>query len=667
MKRFLPLWIILGVLLLLIGGAAGLLGTALVPLTVEAGDPLPTAAEFGRYSFLPPTGEVPGETSCPRTHHFTLRVLGIPRPATLTVTDTRPPKLTAIPQTCFLGDVLEIEDFVEVIDASATALSYVTPPDFDRPGEQVVVIAAVDDGGNRTEAEVPLTVHAIAHSVTAEAGTTAAALKALITDAIEGKVVFGDDMAAYDPIGLGEQFITITLDGEPVKLSVTLTDTLPPTGASRMVSLLQGQTAKADDFVQKITDETAVNVEFAAEPDYTPGVRSVKLRLTDAGGNTTELESVLRVYPTPARVTVELGTDEMEMMELLLGDTSLRYTDASAAVLTEPMPGEHTLTLVNTRGIEMTQTVTFADTTPPIGKTRDCTVYVGDSLAPADFVRAIWDATAVTVEYADSPPDLSRAGRQTVTLRLVDAAGNAATLTAALTVVADTEPPVLYGVSDKTVYIGESVSYRSGVSAWDNRDGAVTVKADAAKVNLRAEGKYPVTYTATDAAGNVASKTVTFTVRAVNMDAIYDIADGVLAQILRDGMTERERLWAIYDWSVKNLRYVAYPDKSDPVAAAYYGFRNGRGDCYVYYAVTRFLLTRAGIENLEICRDNPEKPHYWNLVRFEGNWYHLDTCPHYAAHPLTCFLLTDAEVKAYSENHVAEYYSFDASLYPPTP
>ena len=132
-------------------------------------------------------------------------------------------------------------------------------------------------------------------------------------------------------------------------------------------------------------------------------------------------------------------------------------------------------------------------------------------------------------------------------------------------------------------------------------------------------------------------------------------------------MTERERLWAIYAWSVANLRYTAYADKTDVVAAAYYGFRNGRGDCFVYYAVTRFLLTRAGIENLEIHRDNPEKPHFWNLVKFEGNWYHLDTCPHYAAHPLTCFLLTDAEVKAYSENHVEDYYSFDATLYPPTP
>lgn len=231
----------------------------------------------------------------------------------------------------------------------------------------------------------------------------------------------------------------------------------------------------------------------------------------------------------------------------------------------------------------------------------------------------------------------------------------------------DTEPPVLYGVSDKTVYVGETVSYTRGVSAWDNRDGAVQVRADASGVNLRAEGSYPVIYTATDAAGNTATKTVTFTVRVVNTDAVNAMADDVLTTILRDGMTQWERARAIYDWVVTHMSYTAYADKTDPVAAAYYGFRNGRGDCFVYYAVSRFLLTRAGFENLEIQRDNPEKPHFWNLVNYAGNWYHFDTCPHYAGHPLTCFLLTDAEVKAYSENHVQDYYSFDASLYPATP
>ena len=101
--------------------------------------------------------------------------------------------------------------------------------------------------------------------------------------------------------------------------------------------------------------------------------------------------------------------------------------------------------------------------------------------------------------------------------------------------------------------------------------------------------------------------------------------------------------------------------------AAYSGFVNGRGDCYVYYAMSRALLDGAGIENMKICRDNPAKPHFWNLVNCGDGWYHFDTCPHYKNYPLEAFMLTDREVEEYSKNCVEEYYSFDKSLYPATP
>lgn len=667
MKKYLPLIIVLGVLLLLCAGVGGVLATALVPLTIEAGSPTPAAADYARYDFLTPSGLVPEDTIHPRTHTFKLRVLGIPLTAELTVVDTVAPVLTAIPQTCFLGEELTIFDFVEVTEASAAELGYVTPPDFNRSGEQTVVVFAEDYAGNRAEVHVPLTVHAIAHTLTVEAGIAPDTLRGQITDAIEGDVAFDDDFADFDPARLGEQFITITQGGETVKLSLNVTDTTPPAGAPQVVSLLHGQRPEPADFLRKVDDATTVSVEFAAESDYTPGARPVSLRLTDAAGNTAEVAAVLRVYAAPAEATVELGTEMAAIEQLLLAGADVEFSSDAAAILAAPTLGEHKLTLVTPRGVELAQKVTFVDTTPPSAQVQNRTAFVGDTLAPADFVQNLTDATEVTAAYVGAAPDLSKPGSHTVSLTLTDAAGNAASLTASLTVIADTEPPVLYGVSDKTVYIGESVSYRSGVSAWDNRDGSVSVKANSSKVNLRVEGQYPVTYTAVDAAGNEASKTVTFTVRDVNTDAINEIADGILSKILRDGMTERERLRAIYDWSVANMRYTAYADKTDVVAAAYYGFRNGRGDCFVYYAVTRFLLTRAGVENLEIHRNIPEKPHFWNLVKFEGNWYHLDTCPHYAQHPLTCFLLTDAEVKAYSENHVADYYSFDASLYPATP
>ena len=68
-----------------------------------------------------------------------------------------------------------------------------------------------------------------------------------------------------------------------------------------------------------------------------------------------------------------------------------------------------------------------------------------------------------------------------------------------------------------------------------------------------------------------------------------------------------------------------------------------------------------------IQRNIPDRPHYWNLVKIDGNWYHFDSCPHYDYAPLESFLLTDAEVIDYSTNAAEGYYSFDSSLYPATP
>jgi transglutaminase/protease-like cytokinesis protein 3 len=153
----------------------------------------------------------------------------------------------------------------------------------------------------------------------------------------------------------------------------------------------------------------------------------------------------------------------------------------------------------------------------------------------------------------------------------------------------------------------------------------------------------------------------------ITEETLKPYVDKVLGKILRKGMTQREQARAIYDWMIANVSYTAYTYKDHWMRAAYYGFVNGRGDCYVYYAMSRALLDGAGIENMEICRDNPAKPHYWNLVNCGDGWYHFDTCPHYKSYPLESFMLTDREVEEYSKNCVEEYYSFDKSLYPATP
>ena len=68
-----------------------------------------------------------------------------------------------------------------------------------------------------------------------------------------------------------------------------------------------------------------------------------------------------------------------------------------------------------------------------------------------------------------------------------------------------------------------------------------------------------------------------------------------------------------------------------------------------------------------IQRNNPNKPHYWNLVNIDGSWYHFDTCPQPYPNNDGCFLLTDAEVAAYSTNKQSGYYNFNKANYPATP
>lgn len=664
--------LLLGSLLLLSAAAMVPLMTALKPLTIEAGESLPEPAAFSRFPFLTFAldGEVApqiADTSVPGEYEITLRVMGIPYQTVLTISDTVSPAVEAVARSCFLGEELEIGDFVRVKDVTQTTLSYVFPPDFSLPGEQIVEICAVDLGGNQTLAEVPLTVWGISLDVTVEAGTSPEDVFAQIVDAVAGDVIWEDAAEQFDLHQPGEQDVPFLLDGREVVMHLTVVDTVAPHATVQMVSVLRGGSAEPTDFLRSIHDMTDVTVSFAELPDFSnPGLKTVHLRLTDAAGNVTELSASARVYAAPAVCTLEMGTFTPESLrEFLLCGEKLTLDDTQIA---HPTPGEVKLSLITPRGEELMQTVIFTDSYPPVGRPQNRTVYFGETLEARAFVAYAADSTSLTMTYTDGNiPDFEEVGAHSVSVTLTDMGGNTLELTAQLTVLPDTEPPVIYGAENKVIYLGETVSYLRGVSAWDNCDQSVEVKVDSSKVRIRQVGEYSVTYTATDRSGNVAEKTVTLSVREANFDSLNAIADEILQSILRDGMTEVQRARAIYDWVEANMSYTAYADKTDYVAAAFYGFRNKRGDCFVYYAMSRVLLTRAGFENLEIQRNIPNKPHFWNLVKVDGNWYHFDTCPHYAAHPLDAFLLTDREVREYSENHVADYYSFDASLYPATP
>ncbi len=239
-------------------------------------------------------------------------------------------------------------------------------------------------------------------------------------------------------------------------------------------------------------------------------------------------------------------------------------------------------------------------------------------------------------------------------------------------VVIDTTPPTIEGIKDQTVYQNSTVSYRKDVIASDNLGGAVTLDIDSSKVDLKTLGTYQVIYIATDESGNKTEATANVSVVAkpagyVDEAVVYELADKVLATIINSGMTDMQKLSAIFDYSRNHIAYTGSSDKSDWLAGAYRGFVKANGDCFTYYCTARALLTRAGFENISITRiEGAPSRHYWSLVSYNGAWYHFDSCPYRKGFPFRCLLKTDAQLAAYTEQ-VQYYYEFDHSKYPATP
>lgn len=271
---------------------------------------------------------------------------------------------------------------------------------------------------------------------------------------------------------------------------------------------------------------------------------------------------------------------------------------------------------------------------------------------PEEFVKDIKDETNVTVSF-DGDFDQNEPGNHTVKIAITDEASNKTVVKVPVTLKEDNEKPVISGTKNMTVMRGDTVAYKKGVTVKDNADENVTLNVDASKVKLNTYGTYKVTYSAQDISGNQSSKTVTIKVVKksqipATMEQINAQSDAVLKDIIKDGMTQREKCKAIFTWVRRHVGYVDHSDKSNWKKGAMHAFLYRSGDCYNHWAVTKALLTRAGIQNMDLSA-NTKARHYWNFVKVEGGWYHLDTTPR-SDHPYLC-LRTDSWVTAYSKRH----------------
>ena len=241
-------------------------------------------------------------------------------------------------------------------------------------------------------------------------------------------------------------------------------------------------------------------------------------------------------------------------------------------------------------------------------------------------------------------------------------------------IVTDTTPPEISEAEELKALAGSTILYKKYVNVTDNSDGECSLEVDTKGVNPYEEGNYDITYTAKDPSGNVSKKT--FSIEIYKLPEVSDKelskeAEAVLDELeIEEGSkVTREKLHDLYRWLKTTVKYTGTSDKSSLPYAAYEGFKTHNGDCYTYASMAHVLFTKLGLDDMIITRDS-DKFHSWNLVEFEGTWYHFDACPLSKGETFECFLVGDAELAAFSESYGkrepehAGYYVFDGTLYP---
>lgn len=315
--------------------------------------------------------------------------------------------------------------------------------------------------------------------------------------------------------------------------------------------------------------------------------------------------------------------------------------------------------------------------------TYDCTLEVVDSIAPAltvkeltrtreevpraeDFVESANDASGNVKIYFGEGISFDNYGDIPINIVAEDSSGNRTAKDTVLHLVEEYDiiPPVIEGQLDKIVYTGQAVSYKQGITVSDNVDSDIQLQVDSSHVNLDVPGEYPIEYTATDSMGNTDLKegTVTVIKAEYTPDEVDALADEVLAQIIKPDMSDYDKAHAIYVWVKGNIGYSESEDRGDWLKGAYDGLKNRHGDCYNYFAVSKELLTRAGIKNDDIeIIPTATRHHFWNVIDCGEGWRHFDTTPR-TDKSFKGFYLTDEELMEYSNAHYRSH-NYDREIY----
>jgi len=557
-------------------------------------------------------------------------------PCLLIVADTTAP--TAQPVTVEFPSGYEPtpDQFItDLKDADRVGVSFAEAYDFSPAGTQTVIIHLEDGSGNQSTVTAAANIRATVDQVVVEAGSPAPTVESFLSEGFHGQLLDPITEEMLRTPGAYPLRIQCPENGRIFTSTLAVQDTVAPSGAGQLLILSPGESVSPEAFLTEAEDETALSYSFALAPDPdSREIQNILVRVTDAGGNQTDV---------PAQVLYSsLGNVTVEAKNALLTGEDLGHPEAIPEPFMANVPGTYPIRVQLGSSAE-TVMVTLVDTTAPVLTLQEGPFYTLHELSPEQLLQ-VEDVTQTVLSFLQAP-DFNNDQPQTFTVHAMDAVGNETTVTFPLTLQVDDTPPVLYGVVNRSGYVGEPILYLQEAYAEDAVDGRVDMTVDS-QVILTQKGRYTVTYTATDKSGNSASKSCTYTLvePAATEEAVHEMAQAVLGKILTPDMVTAEKLNAVFNYVRNRVYYTGSSNKTDWRREAIRGNKEGRGDCFTVYSLTRALLDELNISYMSVTRRGGATHHYWLIVNIGTGWYHFDPLIS-RVHKHRCFMWTNQQCK----------------------
>jgi len=109
---------------------------------------------------------------------------------------------------------------------------------------------------------------------------------------------------------------------------------------------------------------------------------------------------------------------------------------------------------------------------------------------------------------------------------------------------------------------------------------------------------------------------------------LYNKTDWILRNVINDSMNDYEKELAIHDYIINNAVYDIENLNNDTLkhsAYSMYGILiEGKAVCTGYAKTMQYFLDKFNIDNQLIFGDANGQSHVWNLVKLNGEYYHVD-------------------------------------------